>query len=335
MRVLVQIPTKNEAEDIADVISSIPKKIDGVSELHVLVIDDQSSDDTVQLAEKAGADFIIRKTSSPGLAQSFNLGLGFFLAKGYDILVNTDGDNQYYQEKIPELIQPILERKAELVVGDRVVDSIEHFSWGKKLFQRLGSKVISTVSGAKIPDAASGFRAYSRELASRLNVTTRFSYAMETLIQAGNSHSRIKSVPCGAKRVSRPSRLFSSHFEHVFKSGQAILRGLITYRPLATFLALSSILGVFGLIPFVRYLVLTISGSPGDHIQSLILGVILLSGAFTSFTLAVLSDLIRAQRLVSEQRIVLERLLMDESWIPAVLDRYSAEIVYSRPNWNS
>lgn len=327
MRVLVQIPTKNEAEDIADVISSIPKKIDGVSELHVLVIDDQSTDDTVQLAEKAGVDFIILKSSSPGLAQSFNLGLGFFLSKGYDILVNTDGDNQYFQEKIPELIQPILERKADLVVGDRVIDSIKHFSWGKKVFQRLGSRVISFVSGAKIPDAASGFRAYSRELASKLNVTTRFSYAMETLIQAGNSHSRIVSVPCGAREVSRPSRLFSSHFEHVFKSGQAILRGLVTYRPLATFLALSSILGIAGLIPFIRFLVLTFSGSPGDHIQSLILGVILLSGAFTSLTLAVLSDLIRSQRVVSEQRLSLERLSMDETWIPAILDSCSAELI--------
>ena len=326
MRVLVQVPTKDEERDIADVITSIPRNIEGVSKVDVLVVDDDSRDATVSVAFDAGADFVITKESSPGLAQSFNLGLNFFLAKGYDVLVNTDGDNQYFQEKIPDLIEPIILSQADLVIGDRIVSELDHFSQGKKYLQRLGSKILSIVAQTAITDAASGFRAYSRDMASRLNITTRFSYAMETLIQAGNSGARIVTIRCGAKAVTRPSRLFSSNLEHVLKSGQAILRGLVTYRPLATFFALASILATLGLIPFVRYLIMEFSGTAGDHIQSLILGVILLSGAFTSFSIGVLSDLIRSQRIILEQRISLDRLMMTDSSVGAILDTCKASL---------
>ena len=330
MRVLVQIPTMNEAQDIRRVISSIPRKIDKVSSVDVLVVDDNSSDETIALAIETGVNYVIRKRAHGGLANSFTLGSLFFLTRDYDVLVNTDGDNQYFQERIPDLIQPLIENRAELCIGDRDVRSLSHFSPGKKLFQKIGSAVISFVAGAKVPDAASGFRAYSRELVARLNVTTKFSYAMETLIQAGHSDSRIVSVKTGAREVSRPSRLFKSSSEHVRKSAQAILRGLVTYRPLTTFLALSSILGIAGSIPFFRYLILTLSETPGDHIQSLILGVILLSGAFTAASLAVLSDLIRSQRIVTEARFAQDRLQMNESHLKGIIGLYKADLVYEK-----
>lgn len=330
MRVLVQIPAKNEEQNIADVIGSVPRKIKGVDEISILVIDDSSTDSTIQKSIDSGADFVVKKNAHHGLANSFSLGSQFFLARGFDILVNTDGDNQYNQETIPELIQPLLLKSHELVVGDRLVWELKHFSTPKKVFQKIGSGVISSVAGVSISDAASGFRAYSRELVARINVTTKFSYAMESLIQAAHSDSRIATVACGAKAVNRPSRLFTSSFEHVRKSAQAILRGLVTYRPLATFIALSSILGIAGLIPFIRYLILTLTSTPGDHIQSLILGVILLSGAFTAASLAVLSDLIRSQRIVLETKFAQDRLQLNESQLQGILDYYRAELVYEK-----
>ena len=330
MRLLVQIPAKNEAQDIADVISSIPREIVGVSGVDVLVIDDNSRDGTVDSAIRAGADYIIEKRAQKGLANSFTLGTMFFLANNYDILVNTDGDNQYYQEAIPDLIQPLINHTADLAIGDRDYANLSHFSFAKKTFQRIGSMVISGVSGAKVTDAASGFRAYSRGLVSRLSVTTKFSYAMETLIQAGHSGARIVSLKTGAKEVDRPSRLFKSNFEHIRKSSQAILRGLVTYRPLITFMGLSSILGIVGMVPFVRYLALTLSGTPGDHIQSLILGVILLSGAFTAASLAVLSDLIRSQRIVLESKFAHDRLQLNSSHLKGLLDYWDADLVFEK-----
>jgi glycosyltransferase involved in cell wall biosynthesis len=328
LKVLVQIPAKNEEVSIGKVLSSIPRQIEGVSSIKVLVIDDASNDNTVGESIRHGADFVITKRAHAGLASSFALGTKFFLANGFDILVNTDGDNQYFQEKIPLLVKPILNHKADLVVGDRNVSKLKHFSPPKKLFQKIGSAVISAVAGVSIPDAASGFRAYSRHLVARLQITTRFSYAMETLIQAGRSDFRVGFARTGAKPVERPSRLFRNPAEHVFKSGQAILRGLVTYRPLATFLSLSAITGVAGAIPFARYLYLISSGAAGDHLQSLILGVVLVSAAFTAATLAVLSDAVRSQRLVSESNIALSSLALTKGDVPAILAYYDAEIVH-------
>lgn len=327
MRVLVQIPAKDEEENISSVIKSIPRQIKGVETVHVLVIDDGSADNTVEVAFESGADFVLTRTAHSGLANSFSLGTQFFLSMGYDILVNTDGDDQYNQDRIGDLVAPLIRGDSELAVGDRETNKLEHFSRGKRFMQRFGSWVISLVAGAKIPDAASGFRAYSRDLVSRLNVTTKFSYAMETLIQAGNSDARIISIPTGAKPVSRPSRLFRSNSEHVRKSSIAILRALVSYRPVATFFGLATVLAILGLIPFVRFLVLTLTSTPGDHIQSLILGVILLSGAFTSASLAVLSDLVRAQRLLIERDIAIQRLTLKPDSLQDVMDYWGAKLI--------
>lgn len=326
LKILVQIPAKNEEQNIENVLNSIPREIDGVSQIDVLVIDDASQDQTVVLSKKSGADFVIFKNAHPGLASSFALGAKFFLANGYDILVNTDGDDQYFQEKIPALVQPLIEKRADLVIGDRGISTLGHFSRGKKIFQKLGSRVISSVAGAKVPDAASGFRAYSRHLVANLQITTRFSYAMETLIQAGRSDFRVNHVMTGAKFVDRPSRLFRNHTEHVFKSGQAILRGLITYRPLVTFLSLSVLSGIVGAIPFARYLYLVSSGAAGEHLQSLILGVVFLSASFVAAALAVLSDSIRSQRIILEKNLALEALRLNEKDTEAVLNLYGAQL---------
>lgn len=330
MKVLVQIPAKNEEANIGEVIRSIPRSIPNVEAVDVLLIDDDSQDNTVAIAERAGVDYIIRKRAHGGLANSFTLGSKFFLSRGYDVLVNTDGDNQYFQEDITSLVTPIVSASAEMVIADRDYMNLTHFSPAKKMLQRMGSYVISAVAGAPIKDAASGFRGYSRDLVARLSVTTKFSYAMETLIQAAHSDCRIISVKSGAREVSRPSRLFRSNLEHVTKSGQAILRGLVTYRPLLTFFTLAGFLALLGLWPLVRYLVLTLSGSPGDHLQSLILGVILLSGAFTSASLAVLSDLIRSQRIIVERRHAEDRLHSNNQQFQSYMELFRAELIYTR-----
>ena len=327
---LVQIPCKNEEADIGDVIGSVPRKIDGIRRVDILVIDDGSQDNTVERAVKAGADFIISKKAHFGLANSFSLGTSFFLSGDYDILVNTDGDNQYFQELIPDLIAPIKKNSAELSVGDRHVGSLKHFGFGKRLLQRLGSKVVTLVSTVTVPDAASGFRAYSRDLVARLNVTTKFSYAMETLIQAGNSDCRVTSVGCGARQVSRPSRLFKSSREHVWKSSLAILRGLISYRPLLVFLSLSLLLLVMGLLPFIRYVVLIGLGQSGDYLQSLITGVVFLLGSFSSASLGILSDSIRSNRIVYEKSLAIERLTHSKEQFEAALIYFRAELVETK-----
>lgn len=325
---LVQIPCKNEEDNIRQVIESIPRKIPGVSKVDVLVIDDSSTDSTVDFAIQAGADFVIKKNRHKGLANSFSLGTSFFLDRGYDILVNTDGDNQYFQEKIPELIAPVQRFEAELAVGDRHVNGLKHFSRGKRALQKIGSRVVTLAAGVQIGDAATGFRAYSRDLVARLNITTKFSYAMETLVQAGNSGCRVISVRCGARKVSRPSRLFKNNREHVIKSAQAILRGLVTYRPLFTFLSISAIMLLLGIVPFLRYFILVGAGSEGDHLQSLIIGTVLLLGSFSAASLAILADTVRANRLISEKQLALQRLASNGSEFSAAMQYFDAHLVH-------
>ena len=308
-RLLVQIPCLNEAESIARVIASIPRRTEHPDvRVEVLVIDDGSSDGTAQIAIDAGADFVISHKYTKGLAEAFKTGQAFALKNGYDILVNTDGDDQYFQDKIPQLIEPILNGRAEIVVGNRMTSNLSHFSWGKKIMQRVGTKALNLAGGTDVPDAASGFRAYSRFALANLFITTKFSYAMETFIQAGVKNLRIESVDTGAKPVHRPSRLFRSSFEHVVKSGLAILRGFIMYKPMRVFMTLSLLLLLTGLAPFVRYLILTIQGNAGDHFQSLLVGAILLiAGAIIGMS-GILADMIRVNRLLIEEVLSQSRL---------------------------
>jgi len=304
MKVFVQIPCLNEETTLPLVLESIPKEIPGV-ELEILVIDDGSSDRTIEVAQSYGVTHFVRHTRNMGLARSFRDGIHYALAHGADIVVNTDGDNQYPQNRIPDLIAPIIDGTADIVIGDRQTQKIAHFSPLKKLLQRFGSWVVNVAADTKLPDAASGFRAYSKESLLRLNIVTQFSYCMETIIQAGNKRLKIASVQVETNPKTRESRLFSNMFEHMLKSAQAILRSYIMFKPFVFFAWIGLLMLAGALIPFVRYLVLIwfFREDAGAHIQSLILGVALLIGALLSFALGVLADLQRTNRVLAEEQL--------------------------------
>lgn len=307
MKVVVQVPCYNEEKTLHLVLESIPKKIEGVDSVEVLIIDDGSKDKTIEVAKKYGVKHFVRHKKNMGLARSFHDGVNYALSIGADIVVNTDGDNQYPQARIGDLVQPILDGKAEIVIGDRQTSKIVHFSGFKKLMQRFGSWVVNKAAGTDLPDAASGFRAYSKEALMRINIVTQFSYCMETIIQAGNKRIPIESIPIETNAKTRESRLFKNIWQHMFKSGSAIVRSYIMYRPYAVFLTLAVLFGITGIVPFMRYLVLTISSTPGNHIQSLLLGAVLLTGSFLCVALGVIADLVRINRVINEEQIEIAR----------------------------
>lgn len=303
MKLVVQIPCFNEEKTLAPVLKSIPKKIPGIKKIIVLIIDDGSTDKTIAVAKKHGVkDFVIHKQNM-GLARSFHDGVNYALSIGADIVVNTDGDNQYPQASIGKLVQPILEGKAEIVIGDRQTAKIEHFSPIKKLFQYLGSKIVNKAAGTNLPDAASGFRAYSKESLFRLNIVTQFSYCMETIIQAGNKRIPITSVKITTNPKTRESRLFKNIWQHMYKSGSAIVRSYIMYRPHLIFISMGSVLLIGGLLPFARYGALYLSGNRGDHIQSLLLGAVLIFSSMIAFALTVIADLTHTNRTLLEDAL--------------------------------
>ncbi len=308
MKLVVQIPCLNEEATLPLVLDSIPKKIDGIEEVVIVVIDDGSTDSTIEVAKKHGVTHFVKHAGNMGLARSFHDGVNYALSIGADIVVNTDADNQYPQEKIPELIKPIIEGEAEIVVGDRQTSKIEHFSPLKKILQRFGSFVVNKAAGTNIPDAASGFRAYSKKSLIRLNVVTTFSYCTETIIQAGNKRLAITSIPIITNPKTRESRLFKSSWQHVRKSGVTIIRAYIMYKPYVVFTTLSIILLIAGLIPFIRYILYSFDGSGGQHLQSLIGGSILLIASFLSITLGIIADLIRINRILIEDQLELEKI---------------------------
>lgn len=311
MKLVVQVPCLNEEQTLPAVLESIPKSIPGIDEITVLVIDDGSTDRTAQVALDYGA-VVLSHAGRMGLAQSFRDGVDWALSHGADIVVNTDGDNQYPQENIGVLVAPIIAGQADIVIGDRQTDTISHFSPFKKRMQKLGSWVVNRAAGTDVPDAPSGFRAYSRLSLYRLNVVTQFSYTMETIIQAGNKRLAIASIPITTNPKTRESRLFSNIFQHMAESGRAILRSYLMFKPWSIFASLATILGVVGLIPFIRYLVLLTAGSEGDHFQSLILGTLLLVGSLLSVALGVLSDLLRTNRVLTEQQLEQVKILRYE-----------------------
>ena len=303
MRIFIQIPCLNEETTLPLVLAGIPKQIDGVDEIHVLVVDDGSSDRTVEVARQLGVEHFVFHTRNMGLARSFRDGVDYALQHGADIVINTDGDNQYPQERIADLVQPILRGEADIVIGDRQTKTIAHFSGFKKIMQGVGSSVVNFAAETDLPDAASGFRAYSREALIRLNVVTQFSYCMETIIQAGNKRLRIASVPIKTNPKTRESRLFSNIFQHMGRSAQAIMRSYVMFKPHAVFLTLAVVFLVGAAIPFGRFLVLSLMGVAGDHIQSLILGSALLVGALLSIALLVISDMLRTNRTLVEDAL--------------------------------
>jgi len=300
MKVIVQVPCLNEEKTLPLVLKSIPKKIKGVDSVEVLIIDDGSTDKTIEVAQKHGVKHFVKHAQRKGLARSFHDGVLKALELGADVIVNTDGDNQYPQERIGDLVRPIIDGEADLVVGNRQTDKIAHFSPTKKLMQKLGTKILNMAAGTDVHDAPSGFRAYSRDTAMQLNIVTKFSYAMETFIQAGNKNMRIVNVPIVTNPKTRESRLFKNSWEHIRKSGSAIIRAFVMYRPVGLFVSVGITMLVLGLIPFGRFLYFASVETARGHIQSLIVGSVLLIAAFISFALGVIADLIRINRVLIE-----------------------------------
>ena len=305
MKLVVQVPCLNEEDTLPDVLGSIPRRIAGIDEVEIVVIDDGSTDRTVEIAQQFGAH-VIRHARTMGLARSFRDGVDFALSRGADIVVNTDGDNQYPQRSIPDLVRPILEGRADVVISDRQTDKIEHFSPFKKRMQRFGSAVVNKAARTELPDAASGFRAYSRASLFRLNVVTQFSYCMETIIQAGNRRLKIVSVPIVTNPKTRESRLFKNIWHHMFKSGVAITRSYLMFRPYILLATLGTIFGVLGLVPVLRFGVLWLFDEGSGHIQSLIFGMSMFVASLLCFALLIIADLLRTNRIMLEEN--LERL---------------------------
>jgi glycosyltransferase involved in cell wall biosynthesis len=301
---VVQIPCLNEEQTLALVIDSIPQKIPGIDKIIVLVIDDGSSDKTVAVARAHGVKHFVHHVRNMGLGRSFHDGVEKALELGADIIVNTDGDNQYPQAKIADLVKPILSNEADIVIADRQTHKITHFSFFKKLLQHMGSAVVNKAAGTNLPDAVSGFRAYSREAILQLNTITRFSYTTETIIQAGNKKLAIVSIPIETNQKLRESRLFKSDAEVVYKSGATIVRAFYMYKPYLIFGWLGAILFVSGAIPFARFLFFSLIEHAGrGHLQSLIIGSVVLICAFLCFVLNIIADLIRINRILIEDQL--------------------------------
>jgi glycosyltransferase involved in cell wall biosynthesis len=303
VRLVVQVPCLNEEETLPAVLETIPKQIDGIDEIIVLIIDDGSTDRTVEVAKEHGVTHFVRHARNRGLGRSFHDGVQRALELGADIVVNTDGDNQYPQERIPDLVRPILDGTADIVIADRQVHLVEHFSGPKIALQKLGSRIVNKAAGTGLPDAASGFRAYSRESLMLLNTITRFSYCMETIIQAGNKKLAITSVPVRTNPKTRESRLFKSTYQHVLKSAGAIIRAYIMYKPYVIFSSFAVLFGVLGLAPFVRYAILQLNDSTGNHLQSLLAGAVLLIISFLSVIIGIVGDLLRTNRSLIEDTL--------------------------------
>ncbi len=303
VKLIVQIPCYNEEKILAQVIDSVPRHIDGVDQVEILVIDDGSTDRTIEIARRAGAHHVVRHKTNRGLAAAFQTGVDACLKLGADIIVNTDGDNQYPQAEIPRLIQPILDGRADVVVGDRQTHKIAHFPRHKKLLQGIGSWTVRLLSGAGVPDAPSGFRAYSRDAAMRLNVMSGYTYTIETLIQAGMQRTAITSVPIGVNPKTRESRLIKSLWSYLKQSGATIVRTYAMYQPLKVFFYIGVLLGLVGLVGVARFLFYYTAGNGAGHIQSLILSAVFLIVGFQVVLIGLLADLIAANRKLLESTL--------------------------------
>ena len=300
MKLIIQIPCLNEADTLEIALNDLPKHIDGIDEIEYLIINDGSTDDTVQVARDWGVNYIVTFRNNKGLARGFMAGLDACLQNGADIIVNTDADNQYCGDDIEKLVRPILDGKADIVIGERPIDQTEHFSPLKKRLQHLGSWTVRVASDTDMPDAPSGFRAYSREAALRLNVTNEYTYTLETIIQAGRNRMAMESVPVRTNAELRPSRLFSSMGRYVKRSMVTILRSFMMYRPLKFFSIIGGIFFGIGLILDIRFLVYYFNGSGGGHIQSLILATMLVLIGVQTFVIGLLSDNIASSRKILE-----------------------------------
>jgi glycosyltransferase involved in cell wall biosynthesis len=302
MKLIIQIPCLNEEATLPQTIAALPRAIEGVDEVELLVIDDGSTDRTVEVARECGVEHIVRLTNNRGLAAAFQAGLDACLKLGADVVVNTDADNQYSGADVPKLLAPILAGEADMVVGDRRVATIDHFSGAKKALQRTGSWVVRRLSGTEIADTTSGFRAYNREAALGLLVTDNFTYTLESLIQAGKMLVAVEGIEVATNPQTRESRLFDSTGAYVRRNGLSILRIYARYEPLRVFASASAVVGVFALAAWLPFLIDWIfNGDSSGHIQSLILGAVLFIAALQLLALGVIGDLLAGQRVMTQR----------------------------------
>ncbi|MBQ8928615.1 MAG: glycosyltransferase family 2 protein [Oscillospiraceae bacterium] len=300
MKLIIQIPCYNEEETLELAYNDLPRYIDGIDTIEYLIINDGSKDGTVAKARELGFHHIVSFKQNKGLAKGFMAGLDACLHLGADIIVNTDADNQYCGADIEKLVRPILDEKADIVIGERPIDQTEHFSWKKKKFQHLGSWVVRVASNSDIPDAPSGFRAYSRDAALRMNVVNEYTYTLETIIQAGHNKIAMTSVPIRTNAETRPSRLFSSMWRYMKRSAVVITRSFVMYKPLRFFSIVGLLLFLIGAVIGVRFLIFMALGDGDGHVQSLILTAILLMTGFQTITIGLLGDTIAANRKIME-----------------------------------
>lgn len=298
MKLIIQIPCYNEAETLEVALNDLPKHIDGIDEIEYLIINDGSKDNTVDVARKWGVQNIVSFKQNQGLAKGFIAGLDGCLRSGADIIVNTDADDQYKGENIEKIVRPILDGEADIVIGARPIDDTEHFSFVKKKLQHFGSWIVRKASSTTIPDAPSGFRAFSREAAMKLNVVNDYTYTLETIVQAGREKIPMMSVPIRTNAELRPSRLFKSIWGYVKKSMITILRAYVLYKPLKAFSLLCLPFLTVGMAIGVRFLWFMAHGTSGGHVQSLILGCTLIIIGFLIFVIGVMADTIAANRRI-------------------------------------
>ncbi len=307
MKLIIQIPCFNEEKTLPLTVRDLPREIPGIDCLEILVVDDGSTDRTREIARECRVHHITGFSKNRGLAKAFALGIDTSLALGADLIVNTDADNQYCGQDIPKLVKPLLTGKADIVIGDRQTQTIGHFSALKKFFQKHGSFMVGLSSGTPIPDATSGFRALTRQAALELNVISTFSYTLETLIQAGRKRLAVVSIPVRTNKKLRESRLFTSIFTFIRRSGSTMIRVYTMNEPLRVFLTASSFFLLTALILFGRYLYFMVIGETGGHVQSLILGLVLFSVSGFLATVGVLAELINANRKLIEEILKITR----------------------------
>ena len=300
-KLIIQIPAYNEEATLGITLSALPKQIDGIDEIETLVINDGSKDKTEQIAKEFGANHILNLDRNYGLAKAFMAGIKKSVELGADIIVNTDADNQYSANNIKDLIKPIQENEADIVIGARPISEIKHFSFAKKFLQKLGSKVVRLFSSTDVEDAPSGFRAMSMSAAKEINIYDNFTYTLEMIIQSKVKGLRLESVPVEVNEELRPSRLFKNYFQYSFRSMITIIRMFIVYRPFRFFAVIASVLGILGFIIGLRFLLYYFLGNGGGHVQSLILASILLIIGFQTLLLAVIADLLAINRRILEE----------------------------------
>ena len=300
MKLIIQIPCYNEAKTLEIALNDLPKDIEGIDEIEYLIINDGSKDNTVEVAKKWGVHYIVNFKRNKGLAKGFVAGLDACLRNGADIIVNTDADNQYCGADIEKIIRPIVDGKVDIVIGERPIDKTEHFSFLKKQLQHLGSWVVRRASNTQIPDAPSGFRAYSRDAAMKMNVINEYTYTLETIVQAGRNKMAITSVPVRTNPELRESRLFKSMFGYVKKSMLTIIRAFLMYKPLKFFATLGIITTLLGVAIGARFIYFLIQGTGDGHIQSLILASMLIILGVQTGIVGLQADIIAANRKLLE-----------------------------------